>query len=102
MHRVREDGVMSPLTPGSVHRRQSLELLWLHDGGVVVVSRAALDSARNHRDDPHAFFGSDRRGVTCESGANLEIDTPADFRLVEAMLGLRTPANAGAGVRMAS
>jgi hypothetical protein len=38
------------------------------------------------RQDPHAFFGVDRRAVRTEAGDTVEIDTLRDFYLAEAIL----------------
>ncbi len=75
-----------PLQSGSVHRRQDLEPLFLHDGAVVVSHRRAMDAAMANRGDPHAFFGDDRRSVTCEMTDTVEIDTRRDHLLAEAIL----------------
>lgn len=72
--------------PGSIHRRQDLEPLYLHDGGIVVSSRAAMEAGRLHRDDPHAFFGIDRRAVMTASTDVVEVDTRRDLLLAEAIL----------------
>lgn len=78
--------------PGSIHRRQDLEPLFLHDGAVVVSSRAAMEAGRAHRDDPHAFFGTDRRAVRTEFGAAVEVDSRRDLLLAEAILRERREA----------
>ena len=78
-----------PLRPGSIHRRQDLESLYLHDGAVVAVSRGALLSARQHRDDPHAFFGTDRRGILTAMDETVEIDSQRDLYWAEAVLRQR-------------
>jgi N-acylneuraminate cytidylyltransferase/CMP-N,N'-diacetyllegionaminic acid synthase len=85
MSRMDGDRVQA-LTPGSIHRRQDLEPVYLHDGAVVVVSRESLLRGRATPDDPHAFFGADRRGVRTESGGAVEIDTVRDLYLAEAEL----------------
>jgi len=85
MSRLNGD-VVEPLVPGSVHRRQDLPPLYLHDGAVVAVSRSSLLRGLEHADDPHAFFGTDRRGIEVEPGATVEIDSLRDFHLAEAVL----------------
>jgi len=95
-----EDGRVVPLQPNSIHRRQDLEPLFIHDGAVVAVSRASLLRAREHRDDPHAFFGEDRRAIITAPGETVEIDRLVDFFLTEAILRQRT--GAPAAVRKAS
>ena len=82
-----------PLQAGSIHRRQDLTPLYLHDGGVVAVSRASMLRARAHPEDPHAFFGADRRGFPTEIGDTVEIDQLRDLYWAEAVL--RAAAQAG-------
>jgi CMP-N,N'-diacetyllegionaminic acid synthase len=74
------------LQAGSIHRRQDLEPLFLHDGAVVVSSRAAMEAGRRNRHDPHAFFGTDRRAVRTENTDAVEVDTRRDLLLAEAIL----------------
>lgn len=94
-----EGDVVEPLVPGSVHRRQDLPPLFLHDGAVVAVRRESLLRGLEHPGDPHAFFGVDRRGIRVEPGATVEIDSPRDFHLAEAVLRAR---QASFGMRVAS
>lgn len=74
------------LHAGSVHRRQDLEQLYLHDGAIVAVSRKSMLRGRRTPSDPHAFFGEDRRGVRTEPGETVEIDARRDLFLAEAIL----------------
>ena len=74
------------LESGSVHRRQDLAPLFLHDGAVVAVSRKSMLRGREFPNDPHAFFGIDRRGVKTEFGQTVEIDHARDLFLAEALL----------------
>jgi CMP-N,N'-diacetyllegionaminic acid synthase len=85
MSKLNEDKV-EPLHPGSIHRRQDLTPVYLHDGAVVAVSRDALLSSLARRTDPHAFFGTDRRGVLVEMGDTVEIDHQRDLYWAEAVL----------------
>jgi CMP-N-acetylneuraminic acid synthetase len=89
MAQLREGRVLA-LHPGSVHRRQDLTELFLHDGGVVVSRREIMEHARKHRDDPHAFFGTDRRGLAVGQGETIEIDHQRDLYWAEAVLRDRT------------
>ena len=78
-----------PLHPGSIHRRQDLERdgrLLLHDGAVVAVSRSSMLRGKAHPDDPHAFFGEDRRGFETGVGETVEIDALRDLYWAEAVL----------------
>jgi CMP-N,N'-diacetyllegionaminic acid synthase len=81
-----EGDVVQPLQPGSIHRRQDLTPLYLHDGAVVAVSRASMLRGREIPGDPHAFFGIDRRGIRTEPGETVEIDHPRDLYWAEAVL----------------
>jgi CMP-N,N'-diacetyllegionaminic acid synthase len=75
-----------PLHPGSIHRRQDLTPTYLHDGAVVAVSRASMLRGETMRQDPHAFFGVDRRAVQTEMGETIEIDHLRDLYWAEAVL----------------
>ena len=74
------------LQPGSIHRRQDLTPLYLHDGAVVAVSRSSMLRGLEMPSDPHAFFGVDRRGVIVEMGATVEVDHQRDLYWAEAVL----------------
>lgn len=77
---------VAALHPGSIHRRQDLTPLFLHDGAVVAVSRKSMLRGEALPDDPHAFFGVDRRGITTEPGETVEIDHQRDLYWAEAVL----------------
>ena len=85
MGRIEGDRVIAH-RPGSIHRRQDLEPLFLHDGAVVVSSRKAMEAGRECRGDPHAFFGLDRRAVLTQNTDTVEVDTHRDLLLAEAIL----------------
>ena len=59
---------------------------FLHDGAVVAVSRESMLRGRADPSDPHAFFGTDRRGFEVEPGETVEIDCRRDLLLAEAVL----------------
>ena len=99
MARLEEDRV-APLEAGSVHRRQDLPQLFLHDGAVVAVSRDAMLRGRANPADPHAFFGTDRRGFAVEMGQTIEIDHRRDLSWAEAVL--RDQGSGQVKARMAS
>jgi len=96
MAQLAGDRVM-PLQPGSIHRRQDLPSLFLHDGAVVAVSRASMLRGKTQPQDPHAFFGSDRRGFPVEVGDTVEIDHLRDLYWAQAVLRSSTD-----NIRMAS
>ena len=80
-----------------VYRRQDLPPAFIPDGGVLVVSRAALFDELPGvplGGGPHAFFGRDRRGI--ESGGEvIDIDSPRDLVLADTVLRERTPEGTG-------
>lgn len=79
-----------PLRPGSIHRRQDLEPLYLHDGAVVAVSRQSMLRGESSPEDPHAFFGEMRLGFATEPGETVEIDQLRDLYWAEASLRERS------------
>ena len=85
MSKLDEDRVVA-MHAGSIHRRQDLEPMYLHDGAVVAVSRESMLRGEATPDDPHAFFGVDRRGIRVGFGETVEIDSLRDFYLAEAIL----------------
>jgi CMP-N,N'-diacetyllegionaminic acid synthase len=85
MSKLDEDKVVQ-LQPGSIHRRQDLEPLFLHDGAVIATTRASLMRAAKTPDDPHAFFGTDRRAILTAPGETVEIDQMSDLYVAEGLL----------------
>jgi CMP-N-acetylneuraminic acid synthetase len=85
MSRLEGDRVIA-IQPGSIHRRQDLTPLFLHDGAVVAVSRQSMLRGKAFPDDPHAFFGVDRRGFETGAGETVEIDQRRDLYWAEAVL----------------
>ncbi len=77
---------VAPLQAGSIHRRQDLTPLHLHDGAVVAVSRASMLRGVEFPNDPHAFFGVDRRGVLTGMDETVEVDHQRDLFWAEAVL----------------
>jgi CMP-N-acetylneuraminic acid synthetase len=94
MARLNGDGVESLQTGASIHRRQDLEPLYLHDGAIVAASRKSMLRGKRNPSDPHAFFGDGRRAIVTESGETVEIDSQRDLFLAEAVLRER-----GVGVK---
>jgi CMP-N-acetylneuraminic acid synthetase len=79
-----------PLQLGpSIHRRQDLEPLYLHDGAAVAVTRASMLRGEENPQDPHAFFGSTWRGIETAMGDTVEVDQQRDLFLAEAVLRAR-------------
>lgn len=70
-----------------VYRRQDLPPAYIPDGGVLVVTRRALfGEIPDVPPGPHAFFGLDRRGVINREGQVVDIDSPIDVVMAEAIL----------------
>lgn len=72
-----------------VFRRQDLPPALVPDGGVIACTPDALMLRLNAPEGPHAFFGLDRRGVITAEGEVVDIDSPADRMVAEAVLGAR-------------
>ncbi len=90
LHRLEGDRLVQ-YRENSIHRRQDLEPLYYHDGAVVAVTRASLFKAQG--DDPHAFFGRDRRGVVSQDGPTVDVDSADDLEIAEAILRSRSERN---------
>lgn len=70
-----------------VFRRQDLPPAYVPDGGVIVVSRAALMlEIAGVAPGPHAFFGHARAGVINGAGEVVDIDSRVDLLVAEAIL----------------
>lgn len=76
-----------------VFRRQDLPPAHVPDGGVLVVTRKALFlEIPDAPPGPHAFFGAQRRGVINPEGSVVDIDSPLDLLVADAMLRSGSPA----------
>jgi sialic acid synthase SpsE len=92
-----------------VFRRQDLPPAFVPDGGVLVVTRRALElRVPGAGQGPHAFFGVDRRGIVSEPGSVVDIDAEIDVHVADAVLreratrvriGGRTIERAGSAAR---
>ncbi|MEZ6234116.1 MAG: hypothetical protein R3B68_07995 [Phycisphaerales bacterium] len=68
-------------------RRQDLPPAFIPDGAVLGVTRPALMlELPGVPDGPHAFFGLDRRGIINPEGSVVDIDSPLDLVVADAML----------------
>ena len=79
------DHAVTPFRDSPIDRRQDLPRLLIPDGGVIAVTRASLMSA-GENEPPHAFLGSDRRGVETAPGDVIDVDTAHDLAVAEALL----------------
>ena len=89
------DGVVRPwegdVINHGAHRRQDLPPAYVPDGGVLVVTREALMSTQGDP-SPHAFLGSDQRGMVTRSGDVIDIDGAIDVIVADAILTERMQA----------
>lgn len=83
IHRLAGDRMIQ-FRKNSIYRRQDLEPLFYHDGGVAAVMRAALFGASP--DDHQSFLGQDRRGIVLGPEDVVDIDGPVDLYFAEAVL----------------
>lgn len=73
-----------------VYRRQDLPPALIPDGGVIALTRRALFmQIPGVEPGPHAFFGADRRGVENPEGSVIDIDSPIDLVVADALLSKR-------------
>ena len=86
MWRKAEETHFAQVQPGSIHRRQDLEPLFLHDGACVAVTRAAMLRGEANPQNPHAFFGTNWRGVETAMGETVEVDHLRDLYWAEAVI----------------
>jgi N-acylneuraminate cytidylyltransferase len=71
----------------NIFRRQDLPPAHIPDGGVLAVTRRALMlEIPGLPKGPHKFFGKDRRGIINPQGAVIDIDSPTDLIVADAML----------------
>lgn len=96
---VQPDGDIRPwqgdLLNHGVFRRQDLPPAHIPDGGVIVLTRAALMlEVPGAPQGPHAFFGAHRRGIINPEGAVIDIDTHTDALVAGAILDRTLKANA--------
>jgi N-acylneuraminate cytidylyltransferase len=80
-------GRVAPHHPNTIHRRQDLPPLHLPDGGVIAVTRTSLGTTAPGA--PHAFLGTDRRGIETPDGAVVDVDGPTDLAVAETLLRRR-------------
>ena len=79
---------LEPYEANAVYRRPDLPPCYQLDGGIIAVRRAALFKAATDEqsDEPHAFLGGDRRAVTTEAHAVVDVDEAGDLVVAEAAL----------------
>ena len=80
-----------------VFRRQELPPAYVPDGGVIALTRGALElRVRGAGTGPHAFFGADRRGIVSGDAPDgvgvVDIDSPIDAIVADTVLRMRSSA----------
>lgn len=86
MARLDAEGRVTPYVKNAIDRRQDLPRVLALDGGVIAVTRAAVLAAEPGG-GPHAFLGTDRRGLETQPGSVVDVDGAQDLALAEALLG---------------
>ena len=76
---------ISKYVENKVFRRQELPAVYAIDSAVGVVRRSVLMAAAGS-DDPHAFWGVDRRGIVQEGDETVDIDHLRDMYVAEAAM----------------
>ena len=79
-----------------VFRRQDLPPAYIPDGGIIALTREALFCRiKGVRPGPHAFLGTDRRGIISPQGSVVDIDSPIDLLVADAVLRSRSMGRRG-------
>jgi len=95
LHRL-DDDRMTQFRKNSIYRRQDLQPLYYHDGAVAAVTRDALFCRAALDGDGQAFLGGDRRAIVLKPEDVVDIDSPIDLFLAQAILDSRSADNASA------
>ena len=74
----KEKGPVKKYIDNNVYRRQELPPLFIIDGAVGVVKCKTLMAGANS-DDPHAFWGSNRRAIVQQAEQTVDIDSMRDL-----------------------
>lgn len=103
MTKIDESGTVTPwegdVLNHGVYRRQELPPVYVPDGGIIALTRRALRcEIPGVPAGPHAFFGKDRRGIINAQHGVVDIDTPHDFIMADAMLRPSDDPGVGGGV----
>ena len=84
MSTLDEDQRVKPFIENQVDRRQDLPKLLSLDGGVIAVKAACVLNSDDI--NPHAFLGTDRRGIETPPGSVIDVDDAIDLAVAEAVL----------------
>ena len=67
-----------------IYRRQDLPPVYMLDGGIIAVTRDSLFNVIEG--EPHAFLGEDRRAIVTQPQEVMDVDSPLDLTVAEAIL----------------
>ena len=85
-YRMDRDGQVEFADDHKVYRRQELPALYVPDAAAIILRRDVLMDSASRPNEPHAFFGKDRRGIVQADDATIDVDTELDLLVAEAML----------------
>ncbi len=83
-----ESGSISKFIANNIYRRQELPELFSIDGAVSVLRRDIVMAAAGN-DNPHAFWGTNIKGLPLPGDETIDIDNPRDFLVAQAILSER-------------
>lgn len=94
--RVGDDGQVRPwegdILNHNIFRRQDLPPAFIPDGAIIACTRRALFlEVPSVPPGPHAFFGTDRRGIINPEGSVIDIDTEVDVLVASTVLAVARP-----------
>jgi len=91
--KLSDDGTVEPWQGDVLYhntfRRQDLPPAQVPDGGVIALTPDALMCRLGAPDGPHAFLGTDRRGIQTNEGNVIDIDSRIDQIVADAILNER-------------
>lgn len=74
---------LEPYQPNEIYRRQDLPAVYMLSSGAIAVTRQSLFNIDPTH--PHQFLGVDRRAVVHDEDQVIDIDTPLDLRIAQAV-----------------
>jgi len=88
MSSLDDDHRVTAFIENQIDRRQNLPKLLSLDGGVIAVRATCVRNAGDG--NPHAFLGTDRRGIETPPGSVIDVDDEIDLAVAEAVLAQLT------------
>jgi len=90
--------MLEPYEPNQIYRRQDLPPVYMLSGGVIAVSRRSLFNIVEGQ--PHAFLGSDQRGIVTAEADVVDVDDALDLSMAKAVLEHRATGQTAPAVRI--